>query len=125
MTAMSNLVQSVDWSKRGAKEWVIQYGLWVGDNRLKDPSDYRTRRVFDDKGALVQYSITDDEARAVCRLLCDLKQAMPPEGAAVIMHLELRVPVHVIAARVLWSQNRVQQAIDAGVAYLKKRMGLE
>ena len=125
MTAMSNLVQSVDWSKRGAEEWLFQRGLWVRDNHLKDPQTLETARSGCKNQVFVQYSITDDEARAVGRLLCDLKMAMPPEGAVVIMVFEGGLSFPVIAARSLWAQNRVERAFKDGVTYLKKRMGLE
>lgn len=78
-----HLLQLTDWKKHSAATWVEQFGVWVRSHRVSSPGAYEcplaamidknnlsgrrsSRRV---EPALL---ISDDEARAVQRLLLDM-----------------------------------------------------
>lgn len=126
MTAMSSLVQSVDWSKRGAEEWLLQYGLWVNDHSIKEPRGLVKRNSTKKKRNLVlmQHNLTDDEGRAVQRLLIELRQKWEDCGVVVIVKAEQDMTWARMSAISLRSQNALRQNYVQGVAWLRGRMGL-
>lgn len=134
----STLIQSVDWTKRSAQEWLDQYGLWVNschdhsgrvssDSALAAwTSNESDRRKRDHRMNQFGLAMSDDEARAVMHLLIDLKAAEPQVGAIVVMRVEQQLSYRVISARFCGSLSHqdVGRRYHDGLCYLTDRMGL-
>jgi hypothetical protein len=134
----SNLIQSIDWSKRSVEEWLEQYGLWVNDCKDKTgcissdsamaawTSNESDRRRRDHRMNQFALNISDNEAKAVMRLLIDLKHYDQQLGAIMVMRYEQRLSHAVIAARSMGgiSKTGIFNRCRAGLDYLHERMGL-
>jgi len=133
----STLIQSVDWTRFSVEEWLEQYGLWVNDQRDKGVQGYgnvfagwlstqQDRRRREHKLSQCMLAIDDNEARAVGRLLADLKQADKQVGHVVSSHIEYSKPFASIAAQSMGEMSPATacRRHKDGIEYLRKRMGL-
>lgn len=77
-----HVLQIVDWSKYSPAQWLEQYSAWV-QSGLKLPDlgypqplahtiDLAKKKKPKNKPVLATLEITDDEARAVMRILCSM-----------------------------------------------------
>ncbi len=133
----STLIQSVDWTKRSVEEWLEQYGLWVNDCNDKTgcissdsalaawTSNESDRRKRDHRMNQFALNISDNEAKAVMRLLLDLKTKDRRLGNIMIMRYEQKLSYAVIAARSMGaiSKTWVIGLCQEGREYLQQRMG--
>lgn len=78
-----HVLQVVDWSKYTLDEWLAQYGSWCGSESTHSPNSLSTSASYHlmvSTGAVkpsragrshITCNITDDEARAIGRILSD------------------------------------------------------
>lgn len=77
-----HVLQAVDWNKYSAAQWLEQYGAWVWSvkeapdlgypQQLARAIDQAKKKKPKNKAPIIVVEITDDEARAVLRILCSM-----------------------------------------------------
>jgi hypothetical protein len=136
MSAKPHLLQAIDWKKFSAAEWVEQFGVWVQTDNVCgcgypsplaaaiDRAD--TKRVRKAKPRLPMLKITDDEARAVQRILLDMLADTDVEVSqwawVLILKYEGGWTWPSIAGSYGWSVNRVRVAEKEGLAWFRGRV---
>lgn len=135
----AHILQVVDWSKYTLDEWLAQYGAWCGSESTRRPNSLSTSQSYYlmvSTGAVkpsrasrshVTCNITDDEARAVGRILNDVLN-----GRSFILKNWIRTLIAVqvelasqreYASLTCVSRASVEQDIQCARAYLHGRYG--
>lgn len=138
MTAQPYLVHAINWQKYTAAEWVEQFGAWVRSERVNVPHQYTTPLAsMIDKAdtskarksrPVIPLKISDDEARAVQRVLLGMLNSPDPEVSywawVLILRYEGDWSWSIIADTHSCSVNKVRQAEKEGLAFFRGRLVL-
>ena len=130
MGTQLHILQVVDWQKFSAIEWLEQFGAWVRSCRscinlgcgnslaaMIDKADTTKRRK--NRPAPISLKISDDEARAVQRVLLDMLDSNDLDLAkwawVLVQRYELNLSLGTISDLNDWSKTTVSRFIDKGI----------
>lgn len=133
-----HLLQLINWKKHDAATWVQQFGVWVRSQRVSSPGAYecplaamidknnpgRQRRARPVEPNLI---ISDDEARAVQRILLDMQESIKThvsiQATILIFKYEHRWTDKALSHMENCTVNRVVRLEKEALAEFKKRCG--
>lgn len=132
-----SLMGSIDWSRYSVDGWLVQYGNWVNDRDERGVASgcpmfrqVQSHKKVKSKKELIDEAcnITDDEARAIMRIILDMRQSADKDSraraSALIDTYEYRMSMRVAAARQGISTIDLRLYLAEAKGYIAGRMGL-
>lgn len=129
------LMASVDWSRYSVEGWLEQYGNWVNDQNgrggasgcpmFRNVESHKKRKSKQAEGSC---NITDDEARAIMRIILDMGQSASMDSRAranaLVDVYEYRMSMRVASGRQGISTIDLRLYLAEAKGYIAGRMGM-